>query len=102
MDEYTIQNLGDFDGLKLQSLTKEGLKFGDEDEEVVKKRTKRYREMFKPLTKFLKELFAGKVSKVTVSTRVEESPSVIVTSQYSSTTRLRTSLVECIELLPPT
>ena len=82
VDEYTIQNLGDFDGLKLQSLTKEGLKFGDEDEEVVKKRTKKYRELFKPLTKYLKELFAGKVSKVTVSTRVEESPSVIVTSQY--------------------
>lgn len=82
VDEYTIQNLGDFDGLKLQSLTKEGLKFGDEDEDVVKKRTKRYREMFKPLTKYLKDLFAGKVSKVTVSTRLEESPSVIVTSQY--------------------
>jgi len=82
IDEYAIQNMGDFDGHKLQSLTKEGLKFADEDEDVQKKRIKAYRENFKPLTKFMKELFAGKVSKVTVSQRVENSPSVIVTSQY--------------------
>eukprot|EP01033_Poteriospumella_lacustris_P011964 gene11965-8542_t len=88
IDEYAIQNLGDYDGHKLQSLTKEGLKFGDEDEDTLKKRTKAYRENFKPLTKFLKELLAGKVSKVTVSQRVESSPSVIVTSQYGHTANM--------------
>lgn len=77
-----IQNLGDFDGHKLQSLTKEGLKFGDEDEDTQKKRIKAYKQTFKPLTKFMKDLFAGKVAKVTVSQRVETSPSVIVTSQF--------------------
>lgn len=82
IDEYAIQNLGDFDGHKLQSLTKEGLKYGDEDEETQKKRLKAYKQTFKPLTKFMKDLFAGKVSKVTVSQRVETSPSVIVTSQF--------------------
>lgn len=82
IDEYCVQNLGDFDGHKLQSLSKDGFKFGDEDEDVVKKRTKLYRQTFKPLTKFMKELFTGKVTKVTVSQRVEQSPSVIVTSQY--------------------
>lgn len=88
IDEYAIQNLGDYDGHKLQSLTKEGLKFGDEDEDTLKKRIKAYRENFKPLTKFLKELLAGKVSKVTVSQRVESSPSVIVTSQYGHTANM--------------
>lgn len=88
IDEYAIQNLGDFEGHKLQSLTKEGVKFGDEDEDVVKKRTKAYREDFKPLTKYLKELFTGKVSKVTVSQRVESSPSIIVTSQYGHTANM--------------
>jgi len=82
IDEYCFQTLGDFDGHKLQSLTKDGLKFGDESEDVLKKRIKQYRENFKPLTKFMKTLFSGKVSKVTVSQRVENSPSVIVTSQY--------------------
>mmetsp|Transcript_9203 Transcript_9203/g.6964 ORF Transcript_9203/g.6964 Transcript_9203/m.6964 type:complete len:791 (-) Transcript_9203:142-2514(-) len=88
IDEYAVQNLGDFDGHKLQSLTKEGLKFGDEDEDTLKKRIKAYRETFKPLTKYLKELLAGKVSKVTVSQRVESSPSVIVTSQYGHTANM--------------
>lgn len=83
-----VQNIGDFDGLKLQSLTKEGLKFGDEDEDVVKKRTKAYRENFRPLTKYLKELFGGKVAKVTVSQRVEQSPCVIVTGQYGHTANM--------------
>jgi heat shock protein 90kDa beta len=83
-----VQNLGDFDGNKLQSLTKEGLKFGDEDEDTLKKRTKAYREMFKPLTKFMKELLAGKVAKVVISQRVEQSPAVIVTSQYGHTANM--------------
>lgn len=83
-----VQNLGDYDGNKLQSLTKEGLKFGDEDEDTLKKRIKVYRETFKPLTKFMKELLAGKVAKVTVSQRVEKSPSVIVTSQYGHTANM--------------
>jgi len=88
MDEYAVQNLGDYDGHRLQSLTKEGLKFGDEDEDTIKKRIKAYRENFKPLTKYLKELLAGKVAKVTVSQRVEKSPSVIVTSQYGHTANM--------------
>mmetsp|Transcript_71134 Transcript_71134/g.139706 ORF Transcript_71134/g.139706 Transcript_71134/m.139706 type:complete len:783 (+) Transcript_71134:47-2395(+) len=82
IDEYAIQSLGDFDGHKMQSLTKDGLKFGDEDEDTQKKRLKVYKQTFKPLTKYMKDLFAGKVAKVTVSQRVETSPSVIVTSQF--------------------
>lgn len=88
IDEYAFQYLGEFDGHKLQSLTKEGAKFGDEDEELLKKRAKAYKESFKPLTKYLKELFAGKVSKVTVSQRVEKTPSVIVTSQYGNSANM--------------
>jgi len=34
IDEYCIQNIPDYEGKKMQSITKEGLKFGDEDEKV--------------------------------------------------------------------
>merc|ERR1711871_758689 len=88
IDEYVMQHLGDFDGTKFQSLTKEGVKFGDEDEDIIKKRSKMYKESFKPLTDYLKTLFAGKVSKVTVSQRVESTPSIVVTSQYGQSANM--------------
>merc|ERR1711871_99749 len=81
IDEYAIQNLTEFDGKKLQSVTKEGLKFGDE-EEIDTKRTELYKEQFKPLTKWMKELYGENVEKITVSNRIEDTPCVFVTSQY--------------------
>ena len=83
-----FQNMNEFEGHKLQSLTKEGLKFGDEDEDTIKKRTKAYKESFKTLTKYMKDKLVGKVGKVTVSQRVEKSPAVIVTSQYGHTANM--------------
>merc|ERR1712146_624683 len=81
IDEYAIQNLTEFDGKKLQSVTKEGLSFGDE-EDVDKKRTELYKEQFKPLTKWMKELYGENLEKITVSNRIEDTPCVFVTSQY--------------------
>ena len=40
------------------------------------------------LTKYVKGLLSGKVSKVLVSQRVEKYPSVIVTSQYGNTANM--------------
>lgn len=82
IDEYVIQNLADYEGSKLQSLTKEGVKFGDEDEDMLKKRMKMYKDNFKPLTKLIKETLKDKVSKVTISQRLESTPSMIVTGAY--------------------
>mmetsp|Transcript_3264 Transcript_3264/g.4139 ORF Transcript_3264/g.4139 Transcript_3264/m.4139 type:complete len:605 (+) Transcript_3264:111-1925(+) len=39
IDEYVVQNLPEFEGAKLKSLAKEGVKFGDETEEDKKKRS---------------------------------------------------------------
>jgi len=88
IDEYTFQHLSEFDGRKLQSLTKENLKFGDEDEDVVKKRVKMYKENFKPLVSYLKKMLEGKIGKVTVSQRVDKTPCVIVTAQYGNTANM--------------
>jgi HSP90 family molecular chaperone len=88
IDEYVMQNMQDFDGFKLTSLTKEGIKFGDENEEDEKKRIKFYKDTYKPLTTYLKDLFANKVSKVSVSSRVDSVPSVIVTGQFGHTANM--------------
>merc|ERR1711975_11214 len=68
--------------------SKEGIKFGDEDEATVKRRTKAYKESFKELTKYLKDSLSGKVSKVSVSQRVVDSPAVIVTGQFGHTANM--------------
>jgi heat shock protein beta len=82
LDEYTVQHIHDFEGKKLQSITKEGIKFGDEDEKLVEKRDKLYAKKFQELTQTLKKLYGDKISKVTISQRVVDSPAVMVTSQW--------------------
>merc|ERR1711871_308643 len=88
IDEYAIQHVTEFDGKKLQSVTKEGLKFGDEDEALEAKRTKLYKETFEPLTDYLKELYGDAVVKVSISKRVETTPTIIVTSQYGNSANM--------------
>lgn len=81
IDEYAIQNLTEFDGKKLQSVTKEGLKFGDE-EDVDTKRAELYKEQMKPLTKWMKGVYGENVEKISVSVRLASTPCIFVTSQY--------------------
>jgi len=88
IDEYAIQHVTEFDGKKLQSVTKEGLRFGDENEDLEKKRAALYKENFKPLTDYLKSLYGDAVVKVAVSKRIETTPTVIVTSQYGNSANM--------------
>jgi len=80
IDEYVIQQLKEFDGKKLKNCTKEGLDLdADEDE---KKRIEEQKASFEPLCKLIKEILGEKVEKVLVSTRISESPCVLVTGEY--------------------
>lgn len=88
IDEYAIQHVTEYDGKKLQSVSKEGLSFGDADEATEKKRLEIYKETYKPLTAFLKKLYAAKISKVVVSPRVETTPCILVTSQYGNSANM--------------
>lgn len=82
LDEYTVQHMPEFESKKFTSISKEGVKFGDEDEKLVEKRDKLYADKFQALTDGLKKLYASKISKVTMSQRVVDSPAVMVTSQW--------------------
>merc|ERR1712086_850767 len=72
--------MGEFDGHKMMSATKEGLKFGDEDYQ--KKLEEFLSDEFKDLTTFLKDELKADVEKVVISMRLVESPATIATSQY--------------------
>merc|ERR1712100_224747 len=79
IDEYCVQQLKEFDGKKLKSVTKEVLDIDDEDE---KKKMEELKAEFEPLTKLMKEVLGDKVEKVMVSSRMADSPCVLTTSEY--------------------
>merc|ERR1712130_889154 len=79
IDEYTVQQLKEFDGKKLKSVTKEGLEIDDEDE----KKKEELKAEFEPLTKLMKEVLGDKVEKVVVTSRMADSPCVLTTSEHS-------------------
>merc|ERR1711959_467176 len=79
IDEYAVQQLKEYDGKKLKSVTKEGL---DLDTEEEKKKTEEQKAEFEPLCKLIKEVLGDKTEKVVVGTRIAESPCVLVTSEY--------------------
>ncbi|CAF0732425.1 unnamed protein product [Adineta steineri] len=80
IDEYCVQQLKEFDGKKLVSVTKEGLELPEDEDE--KKKREEDKEKFEPLCKVMKDILDKKVEKVLISNRLVSSPCCIVTSQY--------------------
>ncbi|OTF82946.1 hypothetical protein BLA29_003644, partial [Euroglyphus maynei] len=80
IDEYCVQQLKEYDGKQLVSVTKEGLELPEDEEE--KKRFEEAKKKFEDLCKVMKDILDKKVEKVLVSNRLVSSPCCIVTSQY--------------------
>jgi len=79
IDEYVIQQLKDFEEKKLKNCSKEGLDIEDEDD---KKKLEEQKAAFEGLCTLVKEVLGDKVEKVLVGTRMQESPCVLVTSEW--------------------
>lgn len=86
IDEYAIQQLKEYDGKKLVSVTKEGLELDEEEDE--KKRMEEEKAAYEPLCKAIKNVLGDKVEKVVVSHRIVSSPCVLVTGQYGWTANM--------------
>ncbi|KAF6721369.1 Heat shock protein HSP 90-beta [Oryzias melastigma] len=86
IDEYCVQQLKEFDGKNLVSVTKEGLELPEDEEE--KKKMEEDKAKFENLCKLMKEILDKKVEKVTVSNRLVSSPCCIVTSTYGWTANM--------------
>merc|ERR1712142_633925 len=80
IDEYCVQQLREFDGKTLVSVTKEGLELPEDEED--KKKFEETKAKFQPLCDVMKNILDKKVEKVVVSNRMVSSPCCIVTSQY--------------------
>lgn len=86
IDEYVVQQMKEYDGKQLVSVTKEGLELPEDDDE--KKKREEDKTKFEGLCKVMKNILDSKVEKVVVSNRLVESPCCIVTSQYGWTANM--------------
>merc|ERR1711988_1027948 len=80
IDEYAVQQLKEYEGKKLISATKDGLKMEETEEE--KKEFEEAKAATEGLCKLMKEVLDDKVDKVVVSGRLADSPCVLVTGEY--------------------
>jgi len=80
IDEYMVQQLKEYDSKKLVNITKEGLKLEETEEE--KKKAEEEAKANENLCKVVKDILGDKVEKVTLSSRLVESPCVLVTGEY--------------------
>ncbi|CAA0812938.1 heat shock protein 90.1 [Striga hermonthica] len=87
IDEYAVGQLKEYDGKKLVSATKEGLKLDDETEEDKKKKEEK-KKSFESLCKVIKDILGDKVEKVVVSDRIVDSPCCLVTGEYGWTANM--------------
>merc|ERR1712000_775697 len=86
IDEYVVQQLKEFDGKNLVSVTKEGLELPEDEEE--KKKREEDKAKFENLCKVMKDILDKKVEKVVISNRLVNSPCCIVPSQYGWTANM--------------
>lgn len=80
IDEYVTQQLKEYDGKKLVSVTKEGLELEQSEEEKSAKEGQKAAN--EALCKALKEILGDKAEKVVISDRLVESPCVLVTGEF--------------------
>ena len=80
IDEYAVQQLKEYEGKKLVSATKEGLKLAESEDE--KKAFEEKKAATEGLCKLIKEVLDDKVEKVVVSNRLEQAPCVLVTGEF--------------------
>ena len=80
IDEYVLQQLSEYDGKKLMSITKEGFQLPETEDE-----TKTFEELkteYEPVCKKIQEVLKDRCEKVGLSNRLTDSPCCIVTGQF--------------------
>ena len=86
IDEYVVQQLNEFEGRKLVSITREGFELPEDEEE--KKRSEELKSEYESTCTKIREILSDRCEKVIVSTRLVDSPCCIVTSQHGWTANM--------------
>jgi heat shock protein 90kDa beta len=88
IDEYWFARVQDYEGNKFGDVSREHVKFKDEDENLVKRREKAYKEKFKPLTKWLKKIYGTSIMRVALSSRLGSSPAIVSSTQWGNSANM--------------
>lgn len=84
VDEYLTGQVRDFDGKRFKNVASDNidLEGDDDDKDLATRRSKFYKEKFKPLTQWLKSVYGMSIMKVGVSTRYMSSPAIVSSMEY--------------------
>lgn len=89
VDEYMVRQVSDYNKHKFVHLSSEGVKFKDEDEDLVKRRRKVYDEKFGPLMKWMRSLYQGSVLRVQIAKRgLGSVPAIVSSSDFGNSANL--------------
>lgn len=81
IDEFTFQHLSEYEKKKLSNIAKGDFKFPDDDDNE-RKRHKKLKKIFTPLTDWWKKIIPDELEKVEISQRLVDDPCVIVSTEY--------------------
>lgn len=87
IDEYVTQQLKEYNGKKLICITKENLQLDIEEES--KESFENTKKDFEKVCSYMKTVLGDEVEKVVVSNRLDDSPCVLVTSEYGWTANMQ-------------
>eukprot|EP01024_Parvocaulis_polyphysoides_P011399 TRINITY_DN13996_c0_g2_i1.p1 TRINITY_DN13996_c0_g2~~TRINITY_DN13996_c0_g2_i1.p1 ORF type:complete len:320 (-),score=66.76 TRINITY_DN13996_c0_g2_i1:428-1387(-) len=79
IDEIVAINLGEYKSHKLVDVSRENVELEDDEE---KKNLEQLQKDFEPVTNFMKDVLTNKVEKVVVSSRLIDSPCIVVITNY--------------------
>jgi len=81
IDEFCMQHLSEYEKRKVKSIAKDDVN-PFSDDELLKKKEQKLKEMYKPLTEFFKKRLGKKAEKVQISNKLVDEAAYIFTSQY--------------------
>jgi molecular chaperone HtpG len=88
VDEWLVGSLPEFDGKKLQSVSKGDLDLGKLEDEAEKEEQKKAEDEFKPLVERIQQALGDKVKEVRVTHRLTDSPACLVTGEHDMSANL--------------
>jgi molecular chaperone HtpG len=86
MDEYVMQHVKEYEKKKFVNITREGLTLEESEDE--KARFEEEKKSLEELLAMIKIILGDKITKVSVSNRLSDSPCVLVTGEYGWTANM--------------